>query len=496
MRTIGLLLALVSSLALAQGNTGQSTTGISRGNGLRIPEYKTTQAMSYFVDDALGSDANTCTASGASACATIQGAINKIPKLLQHGVTVTVAAGTYSGFFLSDFQCDPGVQQTTGGIMVDGFAAFTNSTLATGSATGTATASSAGSGTTFGTLTDAAQTWTVNDLVGRFVTAAGQTRVISSNTGTVITIVGTWTNPGTVAYTIQDPGVIIDTAITQPATPLAASSANGYAIQVSGNDCSMRNESMVIRGVRVSNTSGGGLFVSDTSLGLLTLSQIRNTNATSTNIDIGAAANASTGSGIGRWNVTDVDLLVPGSGNGLRVTRGFAVGTRFAARAGNVGTSLNSLSASASFSGVDWNGVTSPIQMLSGGAITGLSGSHITCAGAGTGITIGGLASAFPSAAVSSTVVVTGAVMATCGTGVSIHGPNVSADLTGLTGSAATTGILALNGGVVVYAATTTMTGGTDDINLDNGAATAALADITAGTCLATASFLSKVCAR
>src|SRR5882757_2311988 len=153
MRLGALLLTLLASASLAQGQAlpGPANGRVSRGNFLPIPQYRTpgTGAQSYFVDGSLGSNTNNCTASGASACLTIQGALNKIPKLLRDLVTVTVAAGTYAGFSVAGFTCDPGIQTTTGGIMVDGFGAFANSTLATGSATGTFTSSTAGSGTTF-----------------------------------------------------------------------------------------------------------------------------------------------------------------------------------------------------------------------------------------------------------------------------------------------------------------------------------------------------------
>ena len=49
-------------------------------------------ATTYYVDPT-GNDSNSCTASGSSACLTVQGAVNKAAA----GDTIDVAAGTYSG---------------------------------------------------------------------------------------------------------------------------------------------------------------------------------------------------------------------------------------------------------------------------------------------------------------------------------------------------------------------------------------------------------------
>ena len=58
-------------------------------------EFQTQAAVSLYVDKA-GSDSNACTSGGASACLSIRTAINKVPKLLRHPVTINVGAGTYS----------------------------------------------------------------------------------------------------------------------------------------------------------------------------------------------------------------------------------------------------------------------------------------------------------------------------------------------------------------------------------------------------------------
>lgn len=463
----------------------------------------TTAAMTLYVDVDGGSDSNDCTAAGTSACATIQGAVNKVPRCLRHGVTVNVAAGNYAGFYVSGFLCDPSVQTTTGGLFIDAFAAFADAGVATGNATGTATAGSAGSGTTFGTLTDAAATWTASDLVGRFITitggtGSGQTRVISANTGTVITIVGTWTAPAALStYVIQDPGVNINTAVSLPATGLSAASANNAAVMVVDNNCGPRTQSIAIRGVRVSNSSGGGVVASDVSNGLVTLSQLRASNTGAVpEFQVGGAAIFGFGTGNGEWSLTDVDVLVPANGYGANVALGSSRLTRVgfhSSAASTVGLFMGTPSSTVLVSGCDFNGVVNPVVLFSGG-ITSMSGSHITCASSGgTGIQVG---IQVPSSFVqprSANIQLSGALVATCGTGLAASGQQASGDLTGLTGTAATTGLDVRNGAAVTFTSGTTVTGGTQDISIDSGGVTAALADVSAGAPLSGGASGSKV---
>jgi len=62
-----------------------------------LEDLETTAALTLYVDTA-GSDSNACTASGASACLTVQGALGKIPKRIKHPVTINIASGTFDGF--------------------------------------------------------------------------------------------------------------------------------------------------------------------------------------------------------------------------------------------------------------------------------------------------------------------------------------------------------------------------------------------------------------
>lgn len=235
----------------------------------------TPAALTFYVDPT-GNDSNPCTSSGASACLTIQAAINKAPKMLRHQVTVNVAAGSYKGFYVSGFTMDPSVQQSNGGILIDG--TISNSTtLATGTATGTATSGSTGSGVTFGVLNDTGQAWTVNDLRGRFVTitagtGAGQFFVIDTNTATSLTVAGFFSAiDATSVYAIQDATSLITTAITGPPSPTAAGTANASNCYLYGNAPGV---AVTIRGFSI-QAAAKGITQSDATLLVPTRLQFR-----------------------------------------------------------------------------------------------------------------------------------------------------------------------------------------------------------------------------
>jgi hypothetical protein len=203
---------------------GPSTPIVVSGATIAWQPMVTTGDLTLYVDP-LGNDSNAGTASGASACLTIQGAINKIPKIVKHRVLINVAAGNYAAFNLSGITFDT-TGQSAG--YIEFLGVMVNATLAAGSATGTATSGTAGTASTatFGTLTDTSQTWTVNALKGLMVeiltgTGNGVTnmRPIISNTADTITIAGTWTAPvAGSTYAIRDWGSVINSTITMPAS--------------------------------------------------------------------------------------------------------------------------------------------------------------------------------------------------------------------------------------------------------------------------------------
>lgn len=167
----------------------------------------TSAPMTLFVEKDGGSDSNACTDAGVGACLTLAGALAKVPKFLNHSVTVNVAAGAYAETFAVDgFSIAQGATLAITGTM-------TTATLTTGTATGTVTSYAAPSVTAVPSITDSAQSWTASNLRGRFVTftsgaLSGQSHPIYDNTATTITLSTTAASMNGATYTIQDVGSV------------------------------------------------------------------------------------------------------------------------------------------------------------------------------------------------------------------------------------------------------------------------------------------------
>lgn len=243
MKKFAFVLALLvgaSSFAqggISQGGGGVGSGNVKRGSFLKPGQYATQGSLALFVDGALGNDSNACTASGASACLTIQGAIDKIPFLVQHPVTVDIAAGSYGGFAIQNKSFVAAVTATGAYINVRG-AAQINVVPATGSATGTI-ASVTTDAVGFHVVTVTAAGWTVNDFTGRFLTltggsGSGQICPIISNTATTITVSCTF-SPAPVGlsttFAVTSPSVSVTTSINLPASAdSAAGGATGMSV--------------------------------------------------------------------------------------------------------------------------------------------------------------------------------------------------------------------------------------------------------------------------
>lgn len=459
----------------------------------------TTQALTLYVDKG-GADTNACTTPGTGACLTIQGALNRAPKVLRHGVTISIDAGSYPCFYVSGFTCDPSRQQSTGGLLIDGLGSFVTFPYTDGgTAAGTATAGTAGSATVYGTMTDSAQVWATDEHQGRFLvltsgTGAGQQRVISRNTGTVLTITGAWsTAPASgTGYAIQDPGVIINTACSSPPLPLTAAGANNSAILFLNNDCPARRQSLVVRGVRTSNTSGTSISVSDLGNEFIVLSQLRNSNASASAIQVGIAAN--TASAV---DMQDVTIAGNSSATAISLGSGLFVPNRVQVIGGSVGMGVagTGLSTVASVTALESINSVTPVS-VTGGRIAAMSQSQFTCsAGTGTAVVLGTSGATSITAPQYANAQISGASVTTCGTGLVANGPTSSAELTGLTGAAGTTGILAQSGGFVAFTSGTTITGATQDLSVD-GVVTGTISSLASGACYTNAATGSRACFR
>ncbi len=205
----------------------------------------TTSALTYYVATT-GSDANPGTS--AAPFLTIQKAIDLIPKQILHPVQVNVGAGNFGGYNMADFLIGIPTDLVAGAYfqMTGTMIAVTP---ATGLGTGTATAGTAGSASTpsRGTLTDGSQSWTVNDLRGKFIhtiagTGSAQYLPIVSNTATAITVCGAWTAPANgTTYEIIQPGTVINTSLNAPTGAFNSFATSTFATGVRIINCGAIN---------------------------------------------------------------------------------------------------------------------------------------------------------------------------------------------------------------------------------------------------------------
>lgn len=151
-----------------------------------------------------GSDSNNCLTVG-TACLTIQAAVNRIPKEVNHNVQITVGAGTFGGFVLAGFRVS--AYPTT--MIIEGTMA--EPTLGSGGKTN-ATSDAVGGSTI--TLVDADGGWNVDELRGMSVQIGTARRVIRSNTASEITFAGTWSSScNSKAYQILEQKTVITSLV-------------------------------------------------------------------------------------------------------------------------------------------------------------------------------------------------------------------------------------------------------------------------------------------
>jgi len=245
-------------------NISSDYAGANDAGILSVPDWTAfnrklaaTSADVQLYVDPTGNDLGSCTAVGTGACATIQGAIDKLPVRIQHNVAINVAAGNYGNFrALSRTQAKPGSGggQGVGGVFLNG--AMVDATLSTGSATGTASGGTTGGSNPllFGTLVDATQTWTPGELVGyvlNITAGAGHSYFsfpIVANDATSVTVATIFYGgapDGTSTYAIQDWGVVINSTPVNP----------GWNALVSGMD------NFIVTGIKFNASANYGLVI-------------------------------------------------------------------------------------------------------------------------------------------------------------------------------------------------------------------------------------------
>lgn len=440
----------------------------------------TTGALTLYVDP-LGNDANAGMSPGASACLTIRGALSKVPKRIRHAVTVSIAAGTYEGFAVQGFTIEL-PEDSARAAYLDIVADMQLATLATGTSSGTATGGSGGSGTTYGTLIDSGQSWTSNDLVGKFVeiTVSGLTRAfpISANDATSLTVVGTWSTPTGLAYSIKSHAVTVNTMLPAAEMPVAkfyatppASSKLSYGIVSVHNNLAAPNTSSVgdtariflrnllVDGSALPSPSGftalSTVNVADNNQVGLYNCTIKSTTGASPNILASGSVTVSRGyvtclSAKRGIQVSGVDGLSPSILVSNTLFTGGAWGLLFSVpmRLSNVTSSM--------FTGQ----TTAAIQQAALSQLTTMSG--LVMVGGG-GSTVGILINSTGGAVFGSSTS-TGSISG-FGTAVKVDGPNVCR-LGTWTGTGNTTGISLSLGAAVQIGSGTTLTG-TTEVSID-----------------------------
>lgn len=451
-----------------------------------------------------GNDSNACTGTGTAACLTVQGAINKVPKRLTYRATITIGAGSFGNFSVSGFSTDIGIQRTTSGILIDGTLA--NSTgLATGTASGTATAGSAGSTNVFGTITDGTQSWTTNNLQGRFLTVTGgtgalQVKTICSNSPTVITVCGNWTAPTAGStYAIQDSTTLINTCGLMPPNASGTQGALTTSIRVQSN---APGSTITLRGMSLSGACSFGVYSADASSLVLNRLQFPSASATAAKITHGGPILVD----------TIASSFAGTSGIHVSSTALASINATVLGNVGNVsgppaqnGTIQNSLFV---------NGATG-INRLNGSSITILEDQFVNISSKGIQITgpvtnFQGLVIDCTAAAGASAVYVgdlgvnsSGAIapdhvtITDCEIGFTVSGPSAwIKSVNALTTSTVTTGYSVINGGLVsILNASGIPTVSGSEISLDNGATTGAFSSIpSSGNCFTSLNYGSRVC--
>lgn len=493
MRTLTFILALLvgaSSFAqAAQGGGGQGSGNVKRGHFLKPEQYATQATVALFVDGASGNDSNACTASGASACLTIQGALNKVPQVVQNPVTIDITAGNYAGFRIYN-KVFAASNTTTGSYINIRGAAQANVTPATGTATGTATSVSTDS-VGFHTVTDSGQTWTSDDFTGRFLaltggTGSGQVCPIISNTATAVKVSCTF-SPAPVAgttYAITSPSVFITSAASNQATTAAAAGSTAAIlvnsiiaprrlpdlIQIQDIDTSgaypgSRTENGLVRFLRMRMAQTNQPGVLGSLVNFVQFDTSVCSSGTATCVTLGGSAATANGGLASRLEVTNAFLTSNGSG------------------VGTIGSSVNY--ATITTSELTTTHASGYVFYSAGfGGVLRITNSRLRCSAASSNVAAyldnasttgvnGG--TQFVSLVATSTSEVE---FETCGTGLLVAGAGAKASLasgSGITFLSNTLAVNATGGGKVAFVtAVPTFTSNTTDISVDGATSTRA----------------------
>lgn len=437
-----------------------------------LQNTQTTAALTLYVDST-GNDANACTATGTSACLTIQGAFDKIPANERHPVTVSIGAGNFAGAVLAGKTVQParGGQanyiDVVGTLATEtGLAASTDGGVAQTS--GTLTAFTAASTSIPALFTDSTAGWATDDLKGRLIEITSGTGVtatsiyvIVSNTANTLSAqtLTTATAAAGSGYAIRKWGTVITTAVTvDTGNPWGLVNYSAAGLRVSGvlADGAQGN-GLVIEKLAFNIAATRAIEIDTAGRAYLRWVKVDDTSAAPAIWLRGAGAQfvqsyaKSSGSGTS---------LIAGNGTttavGWTVSQSFIDGGATGVSAGSSGTISSSLIT---------NQTTAAISLGTGnGGTLQMTNSKVTGAAAGLAIltsTAGGGYASFG---------ITNSDFSSNTTAFSLLGRGVLGVLGTVTGSANTTAVNLSKGGSLQVGSGTTLTG-TSEIVLDGAAA-------------------------
>lgn len=480
---LGFVLALgivATAAAHNQMARGRGGSGSAAATTPATAGVATSATLALYVGVDGGSDGNPCTDSAAP-CLTIQGAVDKIPMVIAHPVTVDIAAGSYTGFRFYNHTIVPATSTPGAYVAIRG-AAHSNVTPATGTATGTFTSVATDATVGFHVVTDSGATWTVNDFASRFLsltsgTGIGQICPIISNTATAITVSCTF-SPAPVAgtgYAITTPSTIINvstaTPIQSPAGGTGTTTPARGIIVGQLRQPRITVDSYVIQDIEVS-----GAFTSLNVVDAFKL-YMRRLRIAPTGSSIGLQQNGVNTTRMENCYVaspTGIALNVsdnPGDFSDTSIVSSYVTSgvTSVANATVSVGRSSNVLSLLGAEI-VNTSSTGNVVLSTSGGGVIQVRGTRLRCSAASTNVAFqaNGVVSTGPNAFRQIDFNASSSIE-TCGTGLSINGLGLSATiLSSVVFLSNTTAINAKGGAKVAFSGgVSTFTTNTTDLTLD-----------------------------
>lgn len=419
--------------------------------GIRITEPTTLRV------ETTGSD-TTGDGSDSAPFRTVQGALEWLDgSNVQARVTIQVGAGSFPAFSLEGTRItvgpvtNPLVAPTSTGLEIKG--TWISPTLASGTASGTASSVVTDLAAV---MTDAGQSWTVNDLRGKYVLVGTVYYPIISNTATTITAASSSALTG--VYSIWDLGTIINSGT---ATVSAGSGTGRIAVSNLGtpntSDFTVSSMYVSMDGLSSGNS---GIAIRNSFVTLENVSIVRTTGTNT------AAVSCVTGSylTVTRCYLAHNDATGNGITSATSLRNLTVIGSYF--RNGNTGVSTGTGPSANNCSSTTFEGQVTGLSLSSGSQfLINLGTRFLSCT---TAISVG--TSAGPAALISSTS--TTMFFGTCTTILSAQNVSTAA-LATCSGTGNTNGIVAVKGARCQISSGGAL-GATNELSVDGTAGTLA----------------------